>query len=73
MPDAVVRAHALEVSENVRAHHHGDAALSVEADEQRAQARHARGVNARERLVEQQDLGVADEREGDAESLALPG
>ncbi len=65
--DAIPRARLLDVVGG----HQQAAALGGEIVEQRAQALGAGRVHARERLVEQQQRGVLDERPRDEHALAL--
>ena len=58
----------LELAEVVRRHEHGAAAVGQRAD-QAAHLAHALRVEAVGRLVEDQQLGVAEQRGGDAEAL----
>ena len=64
-------ADVLELAEQVRRHDHRAAAVGDRAD-QRAHVLHADGVEAVGRLVEDDELGVADQRGGDAETLLHP-
>ena len=61
-------AHLLELAEVVGRHQHGAARAGQRAD-QRPHLAHALGVEAVGRLVEDQQVGVAEQRGGDAEPL----
>src|SRR6202795_2679203 len=51
----------------------GDLALAVQVVEQRVEARLRLGIDASRRLVQDQELGVRDQRAGDEDPLLLPG
>ena len=51
----------------------GDLALAIQVLEQRVEARLRLGIDAARRLVQDQKLGVRDQRAGDEDPLLLPG
>ncbi len=61
--------HLLQLRQMVARHHHGDALLTVEAQEQGAHLHDAAGVEAARRLVQDEHLGLADERHRQAQTL----
>ena len=66
---AVARGDAPQLVEHVRAHHHGDAALLVQTDDEVAHLAHALGVQPVHRLVQQQHVGRAEHRQRQSEAL----
>ena len=53
----------------MRAHHHGDATLLVQADDEVAHLAHALGIQPVHRLVQQQHVGRAQHRQRQSEAL----
>ena len=61
--------HLLQLRQVVARQHHGDALLAVEALQQGAHLHDAAGVETARRLVQDEHLGLADERHRQAQAL----
>ena len=66
---AVAGGHAVELVEHVAGNDNGDAALAIEPDQRLAHVARGLRVHAVEGLVQKQEVGRADQREGQTQAL----